>query len=689
MEQIEYRNFDLLIERQGDGYQAKVLNSPGGAETESFEMPFSDEELETLLNCLGQPGQSAKMFEKAAQDFGGRLFDTVFKGKINTLMHVSRTLVEREDPEKGLRILLRLGDVPELAALPWEYLYNRALGGFFSYSSYTPIVRYTELPKPIQPLRIKPPLRVLVMISNPSDMAPLAGDEELAKLYESFDEMRRQGLVEIERLEKATVSALRLHLLQHHNAYHIFHFIGHGGYDPDSQDGFVFLEDEQGKNFYINGAGLAYHLQDHHSLRLALLNACDGARASLTDPLRGTAQSLLQARIPAVIAMQFPISDQTAIDFASEFYVAMANYWPVDAALAYARQAMNGSEWGTPALYMQSDDGRLFTGEKPPNRNASSEARRVEPPVSSPDDMSYRGMIRAMDAGDLVLFIGAGANLCGRLYGDWQNGPYAPSDGELAECLSDVRRLPDPPRDLVRASQYIALEDNKLLCSELHKVLTRRFRATSLHEFLAGLPRTLREKGCTQSHQLIVTTNYDDVLEKAFDKEDEPYDLVYYSASEGGDGKFIHKPYQEKPQIIFEGNVYDAVPLGKRTVIVKLYGAVNRHDAQQDSYIITEDNYIKHLMREDFINLLPGNIVEKLRDQNSQFLFLGYRLRDWNLRIIFRHIWEEEGPIANSWALGLEADLVDSEFWEKHNVKPLHNSNLQQYVEEMARRLKS
>ncbi|MGA9771597.1 MAG: CHAT domain-containing protein [Blastocatellia bacterium] len=673
MSQNEYLNFELLIERQGDGYQARVLASPGGETTEGFEMPFSDQESEAFLMNLGQPGQSAQTFERAAKDFGGRLFGAVFKKEIFGCLRVS--LKEAKDEEKGLRLLLRLGDVPELAALPWEYLYNPNLG-FLSSSSETPIVRYTELPESIRPLTIKLPLRVLVMISSPSDYPLLDVEQEWAMLYDSFAELRSQGLVELERLEEASESALQQRLRR--STYHIFHFIGHGGYDKESGDGFLIMEGEGNIGQRINGEGLANYLRSHRSLRLVVLNACDGARTSLTDPFGGTAQSLVRRGIPAVIAMQFPITDNAAIDFANGFYKAIADYSPVDAAMADARLAMK-VEWGTPALYMRSPDGCVFARETP--------AARQDDKTPDSDEMGYRMMANAFREGRLVPFIGAGANLCGRISGNWESGPYAPSDGELAAHLSSIRPLPGSPFDLVRVSQYMALESAEYLNSELHSVFTRPFLTTSLHKFLARLPRILQQKGCAQSYQLIVTTNYDDALETAFNEAEEPYDLVCYIASGEHSGRFYHKPYGCDPIVISKANKYDALSLDRCTLILKLHGAVDRNNSKQDSYIITEDDYIDHLTRTDFFNRLPIKIVEKLRDRYSNFLFMGYRLRDWNLRIICRRIWGEEGPKSKSWALGLDPDPVDIEFWNKRNVRILRDVGLEQYVEEMERRL--
>ena len=115
----------------------------------------------------------------------------------------------------------------------------------------------------------------------------------------------------------------------------------------------------------VSGDKLGMILHDFSSLRLAVLNACEGARAARTDPFAGVAGSLVQRDIPAVVAMQFEISDEAAIVFARGFYEPLAAGSPVDASLAAARLAMlaersDDIEWGTPVLFMRVADGRIF-----------------------------------------------------------------------------------------------------------------------------------------------------------------------------------------------------------------------------------------------------------------------------------------------------------------------------------------
>src|SRR6185436_12323057 len=125
------------------------------------------------------------------------------------------------------------------------------------------------------------------------------------------------------------------------------------------------------------------------------------------------------------------------------------------------------------------------------------------------------------------------------------------------------------------------------------------------------------------------------------------------------------------------------LPFSDRTVILKIHGAVNRLDPREEGFVITEDHYIDYLVKKDFKNLVPPSLAGKLR--NGSLLFLGYRLRGWNLRIILRRIWGEERFDSDSWALE-DGPVEDAQYWKKRNVKVL-GLGLQDFVEEMEKRL--
>ncbi len=388
----KYLNFDLLIEREGERYRARVVDSPAGQATVDFASPFSELELENFVLRVGRSrrsrrreiGMSGPTELETVKVFGSRLFAAVFDDEVQGCLRSSFEEAERQDA--GLRIRLRFVDTPELADIPWEYLYNSKLNRFFSLSDQTPLVRYLELPGRIKPLAVTTPLRVLVMISSPSNYPQLDVDQEWAKLHEALADLEQQGQVIVEKLETATLGALQK-LLQR-GEYHVFHFIGHGGFDPQTQDGLLVLEDNENRGRSVSGHNLGVLLHDHRSLRLAVLNACEGARTSRSDPFAGTAQSLVQQGIPAVIAMQFEISDSAAITLAHALYGAIAAGYSVDAALAEARKTIYGEgnevEWGTPVLYMRTPDGHVFDLPAQPTIDIPAKTPEEAPPPARP-----------------------------------------------------------------------------------------------------------------------------------------------------------------------------------------------------------------------------------------------------------------------------------------------------------------
>jgi hypothetical protein len=211
---------------------------------------------------------------------------------------------------------------------------------------------------------VTPPFKILVAIACPARYGQLDTDREWKDLKQALTQLESSRLVEVQLLEDATASGLQERLRL--EDYHVFHFIGHGDFDEERSEGFLVMEDETHLSMKDLGMLLS---EERRTLRLVILNACKGARASAGDPFNGLAQRLIQERIPAVIAMQFAISDAAAIDFAGEVYCALAGGLPVESSLAWARKAIylkgNKLEWGTPVLFLRSDHGQIFTIEEP------------------------------------------------------------------------------------------------------------------------------------------------------------------------------------------------------------------------------------------------------------------------------------------------------------------------------------
>jgi hypothetical protein len=361
---VTHANFDLLFSKVDDKtYHVRVIGSSAGSASAQFTNPFSDLELENLKLRLGQSRRSMRRIHAPqlapARAFGERLFDTVFAEGVRDRYHASFGQVTAE---RGLRIRLRLTDVPEIACWPWEFLYDSTRANFLALSKRTPVVRYLDLPEAVKPLEASPPLRILLMVSSPTDYDPLDVEQEVGNVRQSLAEVIAKGFVVVERVDVAALSRLQRMLSE--GTYHIFHFIGHGALSSETSEGVLMFEDERERGRPVAASTLGVLLRDHPSLRVAVLNACEGARTFEDDAFSGTAQKLVQQGVPAVVAMQSPISDDAAIRFSHEFYAALGYGHPVDCALAEARKAIYSEidelEWATPVLYMRADDAGIF-----------------------------------------------------------------------------------------------------------------------------------------------------------------------------------------------------------------------------------------------------------------------------------------------------------------------------------------
>lgn len=362
---VDYLNFELEV-GPGSGREYEIsVRSPAGEAREIMRFPYDKLALENRLKDLqiallrsgGKRRRVASPQEKAVQSFGLDLFNALISNEVRARYDVSRGLAERED--KGLRLILRIRE-PELAALPWEFLYDPRKGEYVCLSRSTPIIRYTESPQPVQPLWVRPPLHILGMAVSPLDLNPLDIDREKQRVEEAVK--RLGGLVTLTWLEGQTWQDLQEAMQE--GPWHIFHFIGHGGFNQRSDEGFVALAGESGRAFELTATNLA-RLLDHRQLKLVLLNACEGARGGNIDVFSSTASILVRSGIPAVLAMQYEITDVAAIELSRSFYRAVAQGMPLEAAVVEARKAIsvavtNTVEWGTPVLYLRSTNGRLF-----------------------------------------------------------------------------------------------------------------------------------------------------------------------------------------------------------------------------------------------------------------------------------------------------------------------------------------
>ena len=397
---MDYLDFDIEIGvGKGRTYPVALVRSPAGEAHETMRFPFDELALEnqllTLQNALLRSGGKRRQIlspdEQAVQHFGRALFDALFTGEVRTRYALSQREAFHQD--KGVRLKLRIQS-PKLAALPWEFLYDAGQGEYICLSRKTPIVRYLELPQPPQPLAVGLPLRILGMIASPKDLTELDVEREKQRVEQAIEHAQTKGMVELTWLPGKAWQELQRSM--RHGPWHIFHFIGHGGFNPRTDEGLIALENSEGRARYLSATELGRLLADHSTLRLVVLNSCEGARGGEKDIFSSTAAILVRRGIPAVLAMQYAITDRAAIELSRAFYETLADGAPVDMAVSEARKAIslgveNTVEWGTPVLYMRSPDGVIFDLIQNPARQEELPAQVSEPtrlPDTSDDSLT-------------------------------------------------------------------------------------------------------------------------------------------------------------------------------------------------------------------------------------------------------------------------------------------------------------
>ena len=294
------------------------------------------------LNKMVEDGQPPD--EESWKAAGGRLFTALLGG----------SPLYRQVAAPGRKVRLRLWlYTPDLLAVPWEYLYDpspsqeQALARRREFS----IVRSLSVVQENKLVVAASPLRVLVMISNPSDLPGLDATAEWANL-EAATVIAGIDLIRIDPTYEALQGALRQH------QPHIFHFVGHGLFDETAQTGLLYFQQADGNAAPCPAEQVATLLTGCDTLRLALLNACQGATPGNRSAFAGVAQKLIQQGLPAVIAMQASILDNDALAFSQEFYRALADGYLLEAAVGEGRKRMadRSTAWGVPALYFQGSE---------------------------------------------------------------------------------------------------------------------------------------------------------------------------------------------------------------------------------------------------------------------------------------------------------------------------------------------
>ncbi len=350
-----YENFDLLISASDrDAYQVRVLAAPGGGATVGPVM-LAGRELQALAPLISA-WRELTLDREGARRLGAALMSWLWHGPARELY---RAGLGYRAAEEGLRIRLRI-EPPELHVIPWETCYDAETAGFLACDPRTPFVRYLlgafSRGKRAGGHRLK----ILVAAASPAGLPALRIEDEFAHVAQALDPLASG--VEV-RSGVATLDALQDALL---DGPDVLHFTGHGGFD-EVAGGFLVFDDGHGNPQMVDAEVLAAYLRGSN-VRLVILNACDSARSDPADSFAGVAPRLVQAGLPAVVAMQTYLPDPCAPVFAAACYRALADGQPVDTAVTAGRVALFGHApmaafWSIPVLYLAADDGIVWEAE--------------------------------------------------------------------------------------------------------------------------------------------------------------------------------------------------------------------------------------------------------------------------------------------------------------------------------------
>ena len=355
---------------------------------------------------------------KTLSTIGDRLFDALFRdpdGDDHAEVLV-REIAHAKQSGDFLKVTLNLADAPELVGVPWEAAFYRKGGWFLATDVSANLVRVLPGGPSAPPPPIAGPVRVLIVIANPFPDRLLDVDKERATIAEILSAVpaTASGAAAFEVLEPladATRAKLRRAIADLRP--HVVHFIGHGAFVD--QSGFIALQgDEPGKADLVDAAAWRLFFQNDTPW-LAFLNSCQGAQAEQGNLFGGTAQGLIQAGVPFVVAMQFPISDPAAILFASEFYRSLAKGEPVVQAVSRGRNAIAtddacAPELITPVVYSSGVAEVLPLAAPPPVAD-------VAPPPSPPAPGAAPDQWRKIAVGALIVLALAMVALVAAMFG--------------------------------------------------------------------------------------------------------------------------------------------------------------------------------------------------------------------------------------------------------------------------------
>jgi len=369
-------NLQLSEVDRGRQIHVMVDALPHGGEARRLLPPSVRRQL-AALSERGQRLAEDGSGESEAVRFGRELFDLIFDGE-------GRQVYERARVQEGpLRLVVKLGESPELHRVAWELLHDGSR--FLASDPRSAVVRYLEQARPVARLEVEPPLRVLVTMANPGDREPLDLRAEEMAIRLAHAEAGERVELQVERsvcLE--TLESLWRQASRNGAPFHVWHHCGHGAATP-GEGRFELSLEKDGHSEPATVAQISGIAGYCPELRLAIFSVCLGAS------LLGPAPALARLDVPALIGFPRQVEDAVAIKFAAALHQLLATL-PLELAVSLARRylkivAPEPLEWSQPLLFSRRRDSGPLLASKSQMAPREDGARQQAPDL----DISIKG----------------------------------------------------------------------------------------------------------------------------------------------------------------------------------------------------------------------------------------------------------------------------------------------------------
>jgi hypothetical protein len=306
--------------------------------------------------------------EREITAFGSLLFRCLFPDR-GVWDWVQSIIDQTEGTVRVELVFPAEGPFAALAAIPWEYLYRPERpgrrGAYLAAEKGLILSRYIPTEEGQRPFPALDHLNVLVVISIPADprLGPVDYEDVLAEITRTSERLGFTQTV----LRQPTISSLNEAMNVAGQPQHLVHFMGHGRFDVGSSEAAVALTDPDGGPKWVDDRTFAELLtRNGVAPRAVVLHSCEGGVADYSASFAGLAPQLVRNGAQSVIAMQYPVTNETAILFSTCLYDQLAGTADLDTAAQEARwKILRFSDpadprlVGVPVVYLQNEHALL------------------------------------------------------------------------------------------------------------------------------------------------------------------------------------------------------------------------------------------------------------------------------------------------------------------------------------------